>query len=181
MPLILCAARTFYSYDLYLDNELGLEVKDDAISITEFKAKNKNMLVFLPKQRKSQNLVKYNNRGHNSSTYEVVGSWGPFSTPFCTQLCKKKLVLSILEGVKENLEDGSCFDQFDEKDLVVRPSGKITKTQKDMILLKLPYHDKWRILAKQNAVLEETVNFRYDQNGCTNYEPLPKFNEKGLP
>uniref|UniRef100_A0A0D3G351 Uncharacterized protein n=1 Tax=Oryza barthii TaxID=65489 RepID=A0A0D3G351_9ORYZ len=182
--------------------------------------------------------------------------WSNVSLPFCTEVCKK-LILSVIEGVKANLEDGNCFEKFDENNLVVGPSGKvmfkhvrffpttyeakramwknthdfieslfgektipkdiehllslinkqtkvllytvhpsleshsergwcftkmhehikfkITAAQKNMILMKVPYHEKWRTIANQNAVLHETINFIY-----SNYGRLPKFNEKGV-
>ncbi|EEC69409.1 hypothetical protein OsI_38564 [Oryza sativa Indica Group] len=221
----------------------------------QFKAKNK--LVFLAKQSsKRQNSAKLSFGQHPLSTYEVVGSWSNVSLPFCTEVCKK-LILSVIEGVKANLEDGNCFEKFDENNLVVGPSGKvmfkhvrffpttyeakramwknthdfieslfgektipkdiehllslinkqtkvllytvhpsleshsergwcftkmyehikfkITAAQKNMILMKVPYHEKWRTIANQNAVLHETINFIY-----SNYGRLPKFNEKGV-
>ncbi|KAF2908110.1 hypothetical protein DAI22_12g158100 [Oryza sativa Japonica Group] len=52
---------------------------------------------------------------------------------------------------------------------------KITAAQKNLILMRVPYHEKWRIIANQNAVLHETINFIYSNYGC-----LPKFNEKGV-
>lgn len=120
---ILCAARTFYSYDLYIDKKLGLEVEDETVPIMQFKAKNK--LVFLAKQSsKRQNSAKLSFGQHPLSTYEVVGSWSNVSLPFCTEVCKK-LILSVIEGVKANLEDGNCFEKFDENNLVVGPSGKV--------------------------------------------------------
>ncbi|OEL27332.1 hypothetical protein BAE44_0011649 [Dichanthelium oligosanthes] len=106
-------AQREYSYDKYIDDEVGVEVEDDCISFEQFKRMN-TPSVNPPAASSNYDL-----------NYPIIGAVGTIDykcpvTPDPT----KKFILSIILGAQRVMDDDKCYEPLTSNNIVVTSEGQ---------------------------------------------------------
>lgn len=106
-------AQRDYSYDRYVDDEMGVDVQDDCISIQQFKLRNPPT-VEPPKTSADSAL-----------NYPIIGAVAAmdYKCPVCPDPTKK-FILSLIVGAERVMDDGKCYEPFTGKNIVVNREGE---------------------------------------------------------